>query len=75
VFVLTLAKPDGSADLGNLIRVELPDLPRKWIGHPDPKVDLAIIPCGEHPWRMCWLSAIQMAFGMLETTLRFSVAA
>jgi hypothetical protein len=46
-FVLTLAKSDQSPDLGNLVRVDVSDLPSKWIGHPDPKVDLAILPCAE----------------------------
>jgi hypothetical protein len=46
-FFLTLAKPDGSPDLGNKVRVDVSDLPNKWIGHPDPKVDLAIMPCAD----------------------------
>src|SRR4051812_41889990 len=41
--VLTLANPDGSPDIGNLERVETADLSAQWIGHPDPKVDLAIL--------------------------------
>jgi hypothetical protein len=46
-FVLTLAKADGSPDTGKLERVEMSSLPGKWIGHPDPKVDLAIIPTAD----------------------------
>jgi Trypsin-like peptidase domain len=46
-FVLTLTKADGSPDLGNLERVEISDLPGKWLGHPDPKVDLALLPIAE----------------------------
>ena len=44
IFVLTLAKADGTPDNGNIERVEITDLPQNWIGHPDPEVDLAIIP-------------------------------
>jgi hypothetical protein len=46
-FVLTLATEDGLPDRGNLERVEISDLPLKWIGHPDPKVDLAIFPTAD----------------------------
>ncbi len=28
-FYVTLAKPDGSADIGNMVRVDVPDLPAK----------------------------------------------
>jgi hypothetical protein len=43
-FVLTLARDDGTPNQGNVERVEITDLPQSWVGHPDPKVDLAIIP-------------------------------
>lgn len=44
-FHLTLAGSDGMPDYGNHLRIENPD-PR-WLGHPDPDIDLAILPIGE----------------------------
>jgi hypothetical protein len=46
-FFLTLSKPDGSPDIGHMVRIDVHDLQGKWIGHSDPKVDLAILPCAE----------------------------
>jgi hypothetical protein len=46
-FFIPLSKPDGSPDLGNMVRIDIPDLRDKWIGHPDPKVGLAILPCAK----------------------------
>jgi len=42
---LTMRKADSTADLTNFIDVTVPDFPAQWIPHPDPEVDLAIMPC------------------------------
>lgn len=42
---LTLQRTDGSADLNNSIDVSVTDFPKYWIAHPDPAVDLAVMPC------------------------------
>lgn len=44
--VMTMSKDDGSPDIGKLQRVEIFDLQGQWLGHSDPKVDLAILPIG-----------------------------
>ena len=44
-FKLTMQKDDGSPDLQNFIDVSVPNFPTKWIPHPDPAVDLTIMPC------------------------------
>jgi hypothetical protein len=42
---LTIQNDDGSADLGNFVEFVVPDFPTRWIPHPDPAVDLTIMPC------------------------------
>ena len=44
IFFLTLANIDGAPQLGKMERVEILNLSGQWIGHPDPNIDLAIIP-------------------------------
>lgn len=41
---LTSRKDDGTADLANFIDVDVPDFPAQWIPHPDPDVDLTVLP-------------------------------
>jgi hypothetical protein len=43
----TIAKPDGSPDIGNMLRFDIPDISNAWIGHADAKVDLAILPIAD----------------------------
>lgn len=43
-FDLTLRRPDGSPDIGNHRRLQLSDFADQWIFHPDPEVDLCILP-------------------------------
>lgn len=43
-FVLTLMKNDGSPDVGNVYRFTISDFEKCWIPHPDPNVDLCIMP-------------------------------
>jgi hypothetical protein len=42
---LTRKKSDGSPDFGNIIPIEVGQFKDAWIPHPDPRVDLAILPC------------------------------
>ncbi len=42
---LTIQKADGTPDLSNFIDMTVPDFPTQWIPHPDPAVDLTIMPC------------------------------
>jgi hypothetical protein len=44
-FSLTAATPEDTPDLARHIPVSLDDFESRWIGHPDPSVDLAILPC------------------------------
>ena len=46
-YYVTLATSDGMPAIGKMARIEIANLPNAWIGHPDPKVDLAIIPIAE----------------------------
>lgn len=43
-FHLTLADAEGDPRIGSHIRIELPDFQRRWIDHPDPTVDLCVMP-------------------------------
>ncbi len=43
-FQLTLLKSDGIPDIGRYINIELDDFERQWIQHPDPSVDLCVMP-------------------------------
>lgn len=36
---------DGSVDLNNFVDVTVPNFPTQWVPHPDPAVDLTIMPC------------------------------
>jgi hypothetical protein len=42
---LTPKNPDGTPDLANHFRAELPNFRTGWIDHPDPSIDLTIFPC------------------------------
>jgi Trypsin-like peptidase domain len=42
---LTTKKPDGTPDLANHFRTELPNFRTRWIDHPDSSVDVTILPC------------------------------
>lgn len=41
---LTTQNDDGSADLRNFIDLAVPDFPAQWVPHPDPAVDLTVMP-------------------------------
>jgi Trypsin-like peptidase domain len=42
---ITKRKPDGSGpDYGKLANIEIPNFESLWIKHPDPKIDLAVLP-------------------------------
>jgi hypothetical protein len=45
-FHITLASEDGTPKYGSHIQIELDDFEKRWIGHPDPNVDLAVTLCG-----------------------------
>lgn len=42
---LTMQSADGTPDLNNFIDMTVPNFPAHWIPHPDPSVDLTIMPC------------------------------
>jgi hypothetical protein len=44
---LTMQKSEGVPDLDNFVEVTINDIQKRWINHPDPAVDLAIMPCGD----------------------------
>jgi len=44
---VTLATSDNKPDYGRELRLEIPRLAEKWIPHPNPTIDLAIIPVNE----------------------------
>src|SRR5258706_3224121 len=43
-FHLTLVNEDGTPRIGSHIRIEMADFQQRWIGHPDPAVDLCLMP-------------------------------
>jgi hypothetical protein len=43
-FQLTLLKSDGIPDIGRYINIELDNFERRWIPHPDPSVDMCVMP-------------------------------
>lgn len=43
-FLLTRTKPDGRPDIGNTFGVEFGDFEKRWIPHPDPNIDLCVMP-------------------------------
>ena len=44
VFVVTLRTEAGGPDVGNLFRFELTDFAKAWVSHPDPNIDLCVMP-------------------------------
>ncbi len=44
---LTMQNSDGLADLSNFVEVAIDDIQNLLIPHPDPTVDMVIMPCGE----------------------------
>ena len=45
-FRLSMRKDDGSVDLNNFVDSTVPNFSNQWIPHPDPSVDLTVMPCG-----------------------------
>ena len=45
-FLFTRKNPDGSPDVGNIARFRIIDFGQNWVMHPDPDVDLCILPFG-----------------------------
>ena len=43
-FQLTIALEDGTPDVGNVEVVELDQFEQRWLAHPDPEVDLCVMP-------------------------------
>lgn len=46
-FTFTYSKPDGEPDFGSHERFEILDFATCWIDHPEPDVDLAMVPIGQ----------------------------